>query len=160
MSNNTKYTLDKETANGLLNNVLDSCNIPPSSDSLNERMLKSSLERKPIVFFKALAVFCMIVAIISPLAFKADETFSLVKKSNNVAISSHILYENCFILTLTGDVDYTDVKAKKNDGAIIFPDQIDETTGLVIFPYDGDALNIYIKARNGGYIQAVLNEKK
>lgn len=160
MSNNSKYTLDKDVANGLLNNVLDSCNIPPSSDSLNERMIKSSLERKPLGIFKFIAVVFVILAIISPLAFKADESFSLIKRSETVVVTSHILYDNCFILTLSGDADYTDITAKKNDGAIIFPDQIDETTGLVIFPYDGEALNIYIKAKNGGYIQAVLNEKK
>lgn len=160
MSETTKHSLDKNQANELLNNVLDSCNIPPSSKTLNETMIQSKLARKPLGILKFVAVIFIILAVISPLFFRKDPDFALVKGAETVAVSSHILYDDCFILSLTGDADYSNINAKKNDGAIIFPDKIDEATGLVIFPYNGEALNIYIPAKSGGCIQAVLNEKK
>lgn len=155
-----KYNLDNSTANELLNNVLDSCNIPPSPKSLDEVMFKRNLEKKPLAFAKYLAVLFLILVVISPLFFKRDPNFSVVTTSKHVAVSSHALYEDCFVMTLTGSADYDSIYARKNDGAYIFPDSIDNTSGLVIFPYNGDALNIYIPTKNGETIQAVLNETK
>lgn len=160
MSENPKLNLNRETASELLNNVLDNCDIPASTKSLDEMMLRSALARKPLRFAKFIAVIFVIIAVLSPLAFKSDPDFVLINSAKSVAVSSHILYDDCFILTLTGDADFTNINAKKNNGAIIYPDQIDESTGLVVFPYNGEELNIYIPSRSGGCIQAVLYEKK
>lgn len=154
------YNIDKNTANDLLNNVLDSCNIPPSSKSIEKIMLKRSIEVKPIIFFKYISIILLLFCICTPLLFRPDPTFSLVTKSKNVVVSSHNLYEGFFVMSLSGEADYKNIYAKKDDGAIIFPDTSDSSTGVVIFPYNGDSLNIYIPTMSGECIQAVLHEKK
>ena len=159
MANQNKYNLDKEVANDMLNNILDSCNIPPSSEDIETVMLKKDLERKPLSALLHLAAFFLLLTMLCPLAFKKDPNFSLVKSSKTVAVTDHILYDDCFVMTITGSADYKNIKAAKNDGALLFPDIIDESTGLIIFPYDGEALNIYIPTNSGECIQAVLNEK-
>jgi len=158
MSDQTKIVLDKEEASNILNNVLDTCNISPSQDSLDKIMKKRAREKRPLAILKYIAALFLIVAVISPLFFKRDKDFKVVTASKTVAVSSHSLYEDCFIMILTGDADFKNIHAKKNDGAVIFPDEVDKASGLVIFPYNGDALNIYIPTNSGECIQAVLNE--
>lgn len=153
-------TNNTETASEMLNNILDSCNIPPAAESLDKIMLKRSLEKKPLRILKVTAAFFLVIAVLTPLTFRQDPQFSVLTRSRNVAINSHNLYEDCFIMTLSGSADYKNIYARKNDGAIIFPDQIDRTSGLVIFPYNGEALNIFIPTTGGECIQAVLNESK
>jgi len=147
-------------ANNILNNVFDSCNVPPSAESFDDLVAKSRRKMRPIRIHRTIATIFLFFVILSPLFFRADSSFSLKSGLDTVAVSSHSLYENCFTMTLTGDADYDKIYAKKNDGAIIFPDTIDSAKGVVIFPYDGDPLNIYIPSINGGCIQAVLSENK
>lgn len=160
MADQTKVTLDKKAANNILNNVLESCNIPPSSESMDKIMKKRAIERTPLIVLKYIALVFLIVAAISPLFFRRDPDFKVVSASKTVVVSSHSLYDDCFIMVLTGAADYKNISAKKNDGAVIFPDTVDSSSGLVIFPYNGDALNIYIPTLSGECIQAVLNETK
>ncbi|MDO4187863.1 MAG: hypothetical protein Q4D29_02635 [Lachnospiraceae bacterium] len=160
MANLDNYNLDKSKANDMLNNILDSCNIPPSSENIETIMMKKKLERKPLVILLHIAVLFLILVVLSPLAFKEDPNFTVIKTSKTVVVADHVLYDDCFVLTLSGAADYKNIHAAKYDGALIYPDVIDETTGLVIFPYKGDALNIYIPTNSGECIQAVLNENR
>lgn len=160
MSEQPNYNIDKNTANDLLSNVLQSCNIPSPSKSIDQIMLKRSLEVRPIIFLKFVSIILLIVCICAPLCFKPDPSFSLVTKSKNVIVASHNLYNECFVMSLSGEADYKNIYARKNDGAIIFPDTSDSSTGIVIFPYNGDSLNIYIPTMSGECIQAVLHEHK
>lgn len=160
MLEHPNYNLDSDAANALLNNVLDSCNIPPSSKTIEEVVLKRELERKPISILKYIAIVFLVLSVLAPLCFNKDPQFSVIEASKTVAVTSHTLYEDCFVMTLSGDADYGNINSRKNDGALIFPDKIDEASGLVIFPYNGEALNIYIPTKSGGCIQAVLNEIK
>jgi len=160
MSEQPIHNLDKNKVNDLLENVLDSCDIPSSSKSLDSIMLKRKLESKPLLIFKYVSLAFLILAICTPLAFRPDPDFSIVSKSPTVAVTNHSLYESCFVMTLIGDADYKNIYAKKDDGTIILPDTADDENGVVIFPYNGDSLNIYIPTVNGTYIQAVLHEKK
>lgn len=160
MSEQHNYSLDKQTANDLLNNVLDSCNIPPSPKTIESLILKRKLEKKPIVILMHIAFLFLIIAICTPLFFRGDSDFQIVSGSKNVVVSSHMLYDDCFVMTLSGGADYAGIHAKKDDGSIIYPDTYDPATGLVIFPYNGASLNIYIPTVNGECIQAVLHESK
>ena len=160
MSDHPNYNLDKETAADILNNILDTCNIPPSSESIETSVKKTALQRKKISACKYVAILFILLAVLTPLAFNRDPNFSIVTTSKTVAVTSHTLYENFFVMTLQGAADYGNIHAKKNDGAIIFPDNVDASTGLVVIPYNGEALNIYIPTVSGECIQAVLNETK
>jgi len=157
---NSKAKLNQDKANEILNNVFDSCNIPPSSKSFEEIMAENYRKRIPLAVYKFIATLFMFAAVLVPFLFKPDPNFRLTAYDKNVVVTSHNLYDSCFIMTLTGSADYDNIYAKKNNGAIIFPEKADESAGLVIFPYDGDDLNIYIHTNNGGCIQAVLAEKK
>lgn len=154
------YKLNSKEAEKLLYNVLDSCNIPQPSGSLEATIRKKALKKQTIAFCTFLAALFLILVIFSPLAFKRDSHFKIVQGSKEVSISSHTLYDDFFVMTLKGDVDYDNIYSRKNNGAYIFPDTVDSESGLVIFPYNGDALNIYIPSKGGECIQAVLNENK
>ena len=43
MKKKSNYRLDKEKADEMLNNILDTCNLPPTSDTLETDMLIHSL---------------------------------------------------------------------------------------------------------------------
>lgn len=158
MAKEPNYSLDRAKANEMLNNILDNCNLPPSSETLEADIFMANMQRRRLSVCKFLAIVFLIAAVMSPLLFKADPQFKILTSSKTVAVSSHILYDDCFVMTLSGSADYSNIYAKKNDGAIIFPDQSDSSTGVVIFPYDAEALNIYIPTQNGECIQAILNE--
>lgn len=156
-----KHSLDQNTANGILQNVFEECNVTPNEVPFDKIMLRSIAETKGVRFFKYFAVAILILVIASPLAFKQSNNFGLVNSARSVSIENHALYEHYFILTLSGTaIDYNAIYAKKADGAYIYPDSIDKKAGLVIFPYDGDSLNIYITSLNGEVIHAVLAENK
>lgn len=158
MSEQSNFNLNKDKTNQMLENILESCNIPPSSESLDSIMLKRSIEKKPLIALKIIAAIFLVVSVITPLAFRKDPNFSLLTNSRNVAVNTHNLYEDCFIMTLSGSADYSNIYAKKDDGAIIFPDEVDSASGLVIFPYNGEALNISIPTTSGECVQAILHE--
>ena len=91
MKKKSTYRLDKEKADEMLNNILDTCNLPPTSDTLETDMLIHSLQRRKIFVFKIIAIFFLIVAVISPLFFKADPSFMLINSSKTVVVASHML---------------------------------------------------------------------
>lgn len=154
------HTTELETADEMLNNILDSCNIPPSSDSLETIMQKRMVEKLPLHILKIVSVVFLVISVLVPLAFKKDPSFDVINSSKTVAVTSHTLYEDCFVMTLSGLADYANIYSKKSNGAIIYPDIIDQDAGLVIFPYNGESLNIYIPTTSGECIQAVLHEPK
>lgn len=160
MSDNYNNIADKETANELLNNIFESCNISPSSKSLDTVMKKRQAERRPLFIMKMVSAIFLVLTVLTPLAFRRDPSFDIVSSSKTVAVTSHSLYDDCFVMTLSGDADYSNIYAKKNDGAIIFPDKLETSSGLVIFPYNGNELNIYIPTASGECIQAILHEAK
>jgi len=154
------FDLDKNTADDILHNVLDTCRIQPSEESVDRLMLRRNIQKSTLSVFKFIAIIFLILAILCPLTFKRDPAFSLISSSKNVTITSHTLYDSCFIMILSGSVEYSGIHAKKDNGSLIYPDAYDVSTGSVIFPYDGDALNIYIPSTSGECIQAVLAEHK
>lgn len=158
MNNSVKPNIDN--ANLILNNVFDSCNVPKSSKPLNEFSAETRKKLRPLIFHRSIAILFLFIAILTPLFFKADPDFMLQTASRTVVVSSHSLYSDCFIMTLTGDADYDNIYAKKSDGAIIYPSRIERGIGVVIFPYDGSELNIYIPSIDGGSIQAVLSSNE
>ena len=60
MKKKSNYRLDKEKADEMLNNILDTCNLPPTSDTLETDMLIHSLQRRKIFVFKIIAIFFLI----------------------------------------------------------------------------------------------------
>lgn len=160
MQDKPNYTLDKATADNMLNNILDNCNISPSSEVASTEIKRRSRQRSNIRVCKILAALFLVITVLAPLAFKRDPKFTIITSSKTVAVSSHNLYDDCFIMTLSGDADFDNIHAKKNDGAIIFPSIVEKDTGIVIIPYNGEALNIYIPTKTGECIQALLNETK
>ena len=156
-----KQNLDKNTANGILQNVFEECDITPNEVPFDKILLRSMAETKGVRFSKYFAVVILVLVIMAPLAFKQSDIFGLVEPARTVSIENHALYEHYFVLTLGGtNIDYDGIYAVKPDGAYIYPDSIDKKAGLVIFPYDGETLNIYITSGNGEVIHAILAENK
>ena len=158
MNNNVKPNIDN--ANLILNNIFDSCDMPKPSKSLNELSAETRRKIRPLIFHRVIAIIFLFIVVLTPLFFKADPNFMLSSASKTVVVTSHALYSDCFIMTLTGDADYDNIYATKNDGAIVYPERIDRGIGVVVFPYDGCEMNIFIPSTNGGCIQAVLSENK
>ena len=78
MKKKSNYRLDKEKADEMLNNILDTCNLPPTSDTLETDMLIHSLQRRKIFVFKIIAIFFLIATVISHLYFRTDPKFILL----------------------------------------------------------------------------------
>ena len=157
MPQNNK-NLDKDTANNILNNVLDTISVPQPEYTVDSLMEKRRFIKLNMLVLRILATIFLILVVISPLAYKGDPDFSLITSSKNVAIMSHDLYDTYFVMSITGSADYTNIRATKGDGAIIYPDKCDPQTGTVSFPFTGEEINIFIPTTNGECIQAVLSK--
>lgn len=156
-----KIKLDRNTADDILQNVFEECNVAPNEVPFDKIVLRSTAETKGVRFIKYFALAILVLVIVSPLAFKQSDKFGLAQSAKSITIENHSLYEHYFVITLSGNkIDYNSIYAQKENGAYIYPDSIDTEAGLVIFPYDGDALNIYISSLDGEKIHAVLAENK
>ena len=54
------------------------------------------------------------------------------------------------------NIDYLGIYCKKNDGSVVMPTRSDSE--IVIIPYDGEALNIFITCTDGRVVQALLSQ--
>ncbi len=153
-----KYSMDIKSADATLQNVLKECNKEPNTVPF-DRLVHISAANVAFAKICRIASLCLLVLLsLSPLAF-IDTGFS-VKNSGlieKIIVSDHELYEDRFIMRLSGsNIEYDDIYARKPDGAFVFPSSINEDTGEVVFPFEGQSLNIYIPDVNGKVLQAIL----
>ena len=152
-----------QEADETLQSIFDACDVSHNTIPFDKVILKSKVETKIIHGFIHLAVFFLFLAIICPLFFKQDSNFKIMNSTPGqpVVIIDHQLYENSFAMSLTGNgIKYDEVNGIKENGAIVFPKTIDEAKGIVVIPYDGDALSINIPTIDGYVLHAILNERK
>lgn len=158
-----KYSMNMKTADATLQNIFDACNVSHNSVPFDKIMLRSRAETKTVELFRYLATLFLIFAILTPLFFSRDDSFVLLNKAPGqpVVVTDHQLYDTAFTMCLMGkDILYDEIKATKEDGAIIFPKLIDKNNGIVTFPYDGSPLTIVVPAGNGYSMTAILSENK
>ncbi len=152
-----------QAADKTLQNVFDACNVSHNSIPFDKIMLRSRAETKLVVAFRHLATLFLIIAIVSPLFFSRDTSFMLLNAAPGqpVVVTDHQLYDTAFTMRLMGrDILYDEIKAIKDDGAIIFPKLVDKNNGVVTFPYDGSTLTITVPAGGGYTMTALLAEQK
>ena len=155
-----KYNMSKQAANDTLMNVLAACNIETDNINFDLLLLKSMAQTNLIDSCKWIAIGALFLILIAPAALVNSD----LKVSNSgiahdrIIIEDHSLYEDHFVLKLSGDtIDYDSVYAKDSKGAVVFPTTIDEAKGLVTFPYKGEWLIIYISDEQGHTLNATLS---
>ena len=153
-----KYTMELKSANDTLQNILKECNKEPNTIPFDRLVFTNTVN---VAFAKTgrIASLCLLVLImLSPLTF-GNRGFS-VKNSGiieKIIVTDHQLYSDHFVIYLKGNsIVYDDIYARKNDGNFVFPISADPETGEVVFPYEGQSLNIYIPDINGKVLQAIL----
>lgn len=164
-----KYSMDKQTANAILQNVFAAGEQSPNTIPFDKLVLRGMAQTTLVTSCMWIAIVMLVFILVCPFAFRSNElsvAHSAAFKS--VQIVEHQLYTDEFVMILEGkDIDYQSIYSQKNDGMIIYPSHIRFVDGSqgstnieVTIPYDGDALNIYIPDINGEVLQAVLSQRE
>lgn len=156
--------MDINTANQTLQNVFAACNKKPNTIPFDKLVLRGLAQTTLVSICKWSAAVFLLLVLLSPLAFRNPD-FSVSSKGfgQRIAIVDHHLYTSSFEMELSGgNIDYTNIYAKKPDGTVVFPSSVslNGKTMTVRIPYDGTSLNIYIPDTDGNIIQAVLSKKQ
>ncbi len=155
-----KYSMSKQEANNMLNNVLAACNIDSENINFDLLILKSIAQTTLIDTCKWIAIGFLFLILISPVVLINND---IKIESRGIAyeriiIRNHQLYSDHFVLELAGDdISYDEIYARNAGGDVIFPTSIDETSGRVEFPYSSEALTIFIPDIHGHTLNASLS---
>ncbi len=155
--------MNKKKANDTLQNVFDACNMSYNTVPFDKLMLRSMAETKLVTVFKYISIAFLIIAILSPLTFKRDQSFSISQTAPGqpIVVVDHQLYEEHFLMILYGNnIDWGQIHAIDENGAIIYPSSVVPENGTVIIPYKCDAFNIYIPNTDGYVLQGVVTKPK
>lgn len=158
-----KYNMDIDTANDILQNVFAAEKVTPNTIPFDMIVLKGMAQTLLVRVCILIASVMLTLLLLAPLAFRSTSDFKVSEGSaHEISIMEHQLYETEFIMLIKGkDIDYTKVYARKNDGSVIFPTRIQyvNSNTEITFPYDGEALNLYIPDMDGHVLQAVLSQR-
>lgn len=154
--------MSRKAADETLQNVFLACNKAPNSVSLERLVIRSLIKS---TFSTVCMIIChifLILVIFSPLAF-VEKGFRVDRAmSADVAIVNHMLYEDKFVIVVSGDdMKKNDIYGKLRDSTLIKPEDIsanDDGTYTVVFPYHNEDFAIYIPTSSGGTIKAVLSK--
>lgn len=155
------YKMNRQEADRMLKNVFEASDIKPNKSSFDVILLRTIASTTLVRTCKWIAIAMLVLVIGSPLAFKTHNTFSVsdMNSTSQVTVVNHRLDGDRFEMTLSGEnIDYTGIYCKKNDGSIVFPILSSEKEHIVIIPFDGDSLNIYITCKDGKVVQALLSK--
>ncbi len=158
-----KYSMDLNTANDILQNVFAAGDVAPNTIPFDKLVLRGMAQTTLVKCCMSVAIGMLVLVLLAPLAFRSSD-FKVTDKSalKVFEIMDHTLYQSEFMLTIKGsNIDYKGIYAKKIDESIVFPLRVRFVNGdtEVTFPYDGDALNLYIPDQNGNVLHAVLSER-
>lgn len=155
------YKMDKRAASETLKNVFEANNAEPNKVSLDTLVLRNKANTTMVKVCKWIAIVMLVLVIIAPLAFHSHGNLNLdgIKTSSQVKVVSHELYDDHFVMVLSGDtIDYEGIYCKELNGKLVLPTSIDRNTGTVVIPYDKGTLNIYIPCTDGKVVQAMLSK--
>lgn len=158
--NRKKYSMSKQEANNMLNNVLAACNIDSENINFDLLILKSIAQTTLIDTCKWIAIGFLFLILISPVVLINNEMKieSRGIANERIIIRNHQLYSDHFVLELAGeDIAYDEIYARNAGGDVIFPTSIDEASGHVEFPYSSEALTIFIPDIHGHTLNASLS---
>ena len=160
MFHNKIYKVDRKAADKMLQNVFASTETKPNSTSFNMILLRTMANTTMIKACRIIATIMLVLVLISPIAFADGRNVNnkISIPTDRVTVLQHHLYEDRFEMILAGDsIDYTGIYCKKLDGSVVIPTKSSEDEHLVVIPFDGDSLNIYITCSDGKVIQALLS---
>lgn len=157
-----KYSMDLESANSILQNVLKENNKEPNTIPFNKLVQTNKVNTAYAKICRITSIVLLVAICVAPLFF-GDRAFSVHKTGafEGIIVADHQLYEDHFVMYLKGNnINYHDIYARKNDGTFIFPSEIDEEAGVVTFPYSGGGMIIFVPDAGGRILQAVLSEQE
>jgi len=155
------YKMNREEADRMLKSVFAATDVEPNKSSFDTILLRTIANTTMVKTCKWIAIVMLALVIASPLFFKSSDNFSVkdMSVSSQVTVMNHQLYEDRFEMVLSGtNIDYYGIYCKKLDGTIVMPRKINENEHLVVIPFDGDSLNIYITCLDGRVVQALLSK--
>lgn len=156
------YKLNRKEADQMLKNIFEANSVKPNRSSFDSILFKTIASTTLVKSCKWMAAALLVLVILAPLSFRnQNNNFSVedMSASSQVTVVNHQLLDNAFEMILSGqNIDYTGIYCKKLDGTIVIPNKLDESQGLVVIPFDGDSLNIYITCKDGRVVQALLSK--
>ncbi len=158
-----KYNMDINTANDILQNVFAAERVEPNTVPFDMIVLRGMAQTTLVKICILVATVMLTLVLLAPLAFRTSD-FRIDEKNSThtLHVLEHQLYETEFVMMIEGtNVNYTKAYALKNDGTVIFPTRIQFVNSNleITFPYDGEALNLYIPDSDGHMLQAILSER-
>ena len=155
------YKMNRKEADQMLKNVFEASDVKPSTVSFDTIILRTIASTTLVKSCMWIAVAMLVLVVAAPIAFHSPSNFSVndMSVSSQVTVLNHQLYDDRFEMVLSGtNIDYAGIYCKKLDGTVVIPKLSDENEHLVVIPFDGDSLNIYITCADGRVVQALLSK--
>ncbi len=152
-----KYQLktksDFQVADDTLQNVFSSCNIKIQTESVQKLREKQMKEARTFRFLMITVIVVMVLILALPIVFPTSHVTLSTQSTyaSALTVRQHHLENDIFYLTLAGDqIDYDSIEIIDAKGDPVPMISVDSDTQTIVFPFDGDELNIIVPVTNGG----------
>ncbi|MCR5330717.1 MAG: hypothetical protein K6E62_05965 [Lachnospiraceae bacterium] len=154
-----KYNLDINTADQTLQNVFKSLDKKPNTIPFDKLVLRNAVNRTYIKTGLCVSLALLLLILLAPLSFINREfKVEYTGLKQTIVVTDHHLEGDTFVMNLSGiQIDYDDIYARLPDGTFVFPVSADAESGVVVFPYEGTELNIFVPDINGKMLHAILS---
>lgn len=158
-----KYQMDLSSANETLQSVFAACKQEPNTIPFDKLILRQRARTKPFTIGKYLSILFVILLFIVPFVFPHSKT-SISTEPNSLSelsIVNHYTDDDSFTLILSGEkIDFDSCYAVDINNVHYEPVSYNKKENKIVFPYYGEALNIYIYDVNAHSIQVILTPKE
>ena len=159
-SKNSKYEMNKETANATLQNVFAACDKAPNTIPFDKLLLREKLNTHIYDRLVVLVLLLLLFTFLSPLAIvPVSESLERVFAPEKVQMTDNYVEDGFLYIQLKGDnILYEDAYLERSDGTIVPATSYDIKTKIICFPFveDGES-NIYIPVTDSSPLHLLLS---
>lgn len=159
-SKNSKYEMNKETANAALQNVFAACDKAPNTIPFDKLLLREKLNTHIYDRLVVLVLLLLLFTFLSPLAIvPVSEFLERVFAPEKVQMTDNYVEDGFLYIQLKGDnILYEDAYLERSDGTIVPAASYDIKTKTICFPFveDGES-NIYIPVTDSSPLHLLLS---
>lgn len=158
-----KTKADFQMADDTLRNVFASCNIKIQTESVQKLYQKQQREMRTFRMLMILSVVCLVSLLLLPILFPTSHVRISEDPQSDASISvvQHHLENDIFYITMSGDeIDYEHIEIIDPAGNSVPMISVDPKSKTLVFPFEGDELNIIIPDKDGKELHLLLSPKE
>lgn len=155
-----KYQMNITDANAALQNILATCQQPPSSLPVDKILLRQKAKVQKYNILLCVTSLFLLLTFLLPLCV-IPHFSGMHSSGSHITLVSDSLEDDILTLTFEGkDILFSEAYLQLGDGTIRFPLSYDEASGTICFPYYRNTeIYIYIPVENAPVYQLFLSPR-